>query len=142
MINLTLKKKIIIFAIALILLIIGCLITGILGLHLVQISKDEAEIAVNIHDNFDELRILFEQTLMGPHDYLIQGNQDENRFGRAMDPTFESKNGECETKRQGNHGSGAEILHIGDPHVGLQAQSQVEQALEYRPDRAGHAYQG
>ncbi|MGA1865491.1 MAG: ATP-binding protein [bacterium] len=77
MINLTLKKKIIIFAIALILLIIGCLTTGILGLHRVQISKDEAEIAVNIHDSFDELRILFEQTLMGPHDYLIQGKQDE-----------------------------------------------------------------
>ncbi len=77
MINLTLKKKIIIFAIALMSLIIGCLIAGIWGLHLVQISKDEAEIAVKIHDSFDELRILFEQTLMGPHDYLIQGNQGE-----------------------------------------------------------------
>ena len=80
MIDLTLKKKIIIFAIALISLIIGCLITGILGLHRVQISKDEAEIAVNIHDSFDELRILFEQTLMGPHDYLIQGKQDEKEI--------------------------------------------------------------
>jgi PAS domain S-box-containing protein len=77
MINLTLKKKIIIFAIAFISLIIGCLITGIWGLNQVQISKDQAEIAVKIHDNFDELRVLFEQILMGPHDYLIKGDHNE-----------------------------------------------------------------
>ena len=77
MINLTLKKKVIIFAIALISLIVGCLTTGIWGLHQVQISKDQAAIAVKIHDSFDELRVLFEQTLMGPHDYLIQGDQEE-----------------------------------------------------------------
>jgi PAS domain S-box-containing protein len=77
MINLTLKKKIIIFAISFILLIIGCLITGIWGLHQVQVSKHQAAIAVKIHDNFDELRILFEQILMGPHDFLIKGDHNE-----------------------------------------------------------------
>jgi len=80
MINLTLKKKVIIFAIALVSLIISCLITGIWGLYQVQISKEQAEIAVTIHDSFNELRILFEQALMGPHDYLIHGNQDEKEI--------------------------------------------------------------
>ncbi|MGA1864300.1 MAG: PAS domain S-box protein [bacterium] len=42
-----------------------------------QVSKHQAAIAVKIHDNFDELRILFEQILMGPHDYLIKGDHNE-----------------------------------------------------------------
>ena len=80
MINLTLKKKVIIFAIALVSLIISCLITSIWGLYQVQLSKEQAEIAVIIHDNFNELRVLFEQALMGPHDYLIHGNRNEKEI--------------------------------------------------------------
>ncbi len=97
MIDLTLKKKVIIFAIALVSLIISCLITGIWGLYQVQISKEQAEIAVKIHDSFNELRILFEQALMGPHDYLIHGNQDEKEIFLADYKKILDKKGELKS---------------------------------------------
>ncbi len=59
------------------LLIIGCLVSGIWGLHEVQIVKNKAVAAVKIHETFDQLMILFEKNLMGPHDYLIHGNMEE-----------------------------------------------------------------
>ncbi|MCJ7617777.1 MAG: PAS domain S-box protein [Desulfobacterales bacterium] len=77
MIRLTLKKKILVFAITLVLLIVGCLITGIWGLHQEDIANKKAGSTIKIYDYFQELRILFEQTLMGPHDYTIHANKDE-----------------------------------------------------------------
>ncbi len=80
MISLTLKKKIISFAIILLFLIIGCSTIAIWGLQQVNIVKNNAAFVDKIHDNFQELRVLFEQILMGPHDYLIHGNADEKEI--------------------------------------------------------------
>ncbi|MBN2373103.1 PAS domain S-box protein [bacterium] len=76
-INFSIKIKIITLASTLILIIMGCLVTGIAGLNRVHIAKEEADFIDRIQDSFQELRILFEQTLMGPHDYLIHGNEGE-----------------------------------------------------------------
>jgi len=73
-INMTIKNKIILLATSLILLIVGFFVTGMVGLNQVHIAKEKGEFADKIQDSFLELRILFEQNLMGPHDYLIHGN--------------------------------------------------------------------
>ncbi len=78
--NFTLKKKIIIFAITLLSLLVVSSTTGVWGLYQVRIAKNKAAIAVQLYENLQELRILFEQTLMGPHDYLIHGNKDEKKI--------------------------------------------------------------
>ena len=78
--NLTLKEKITILATILIVLIACCLITAILGLERVRLAKNEGAVADKIQDNFQELRILFEQSLMGPHDYLIHGGEEEKEI--------------------------------------------------------------
>jgi len=80
MIRLTLKKKIISFAIILLILIISCSTTAIWGLYRVSAANNTMAVTVQIHDQFQELRILFEQILMGPHDYLIHGNADEKQI--------------------------------------------------------------
>jgi len=79
-INMTIKIKIILLATSLILLIAGFFVTGMVGLNQIQLVKNEGEFADKIQDSFQELRILFEQNLMGPHDYLIHGNIDEKRI--------------------------------------------------------------
>ncbi len=80
MINLTIKKKILLLSITFLCLIIGCSIAGIWGLYQVRIAKDQSAAAYNLHDKFQEIRILFEQSLMGPHDYIIHGNELEKEI--------------------------------------------------------------
>ena len=70
----TIKNKIILLATSLIFLIVSFFVTGIVGLEKVHKAKGEGECADTIQDSFQELRVLFEHTLMGPHDYLIHGN--------------------------------------------------------------------
>jgi PAS domain S-box-containing protein len=77
MISLTLRKRIVIFAVALLSLTVGCLIVGIWGLHQVRVAERKASIADKIHGLFDELQVLFAQILMGPHDYIIHGDKGE-----------------------------------------------------------------
>ena len=79
-ISMTIKNKIILLATSLILLTVGFFVTGIVGLNQVHKAEGEGEFADKIQDSFQELRILFEQNLMGPHDYLIHGNIDEKRI--------------------------------------------------------------
>jgi PAS domain S-box-containing protein len=73
----TLKKKIMAVSGTLLLLFVGCLITAIWGWQQEYDAKKQAAHAVNIYNHCQELRVLFEQTLMGPHDYLIHANEDE-----------------------------------------------------------------
>ena len=81
MIPLTIKNKIIIFAVILVFLIFVPLITSLESLHQVHLAKHKAIIADHIRDSFDELRIMFEKILMGPHDYLITYTKEEkNNF--------------------------------------------------------------
>ncbi|MGA1826325.1 MAG: ATP-binding protein [bacterium] len=75
--TLSLKEKVIIFSISLIFLIIVSLLSGIWGLYQIKISKEHAMLAVKVHTSFQELRLLFEKSLMGPHDYLITGEIGE-----------------------------------------------------------------
>jgi PAS domain S-box-containing protein len=90
--TLTLKKKIIIFATILLILIAGCVIGGLWGLHLIRIATYEAKTALEIQVKFQELRISFEQSLMGPHDYLIHGNKEEReRFEADFEKLYEKK---------------------------------------------------
>lgn len=76
----TIKGKIIFTVAIFLILIIGCLISGIWGLQQVHKGTHRASVAVKIHDNFDGLMILFEHSLMGPHDYLIHGNKEEKEI--------------------------------------------------------------
>ena len=80
MINLTIKKKILLLSITFLCLIIGCSIAGIWGLYQVRIAKNQSAAAYNLHDKFQGIRILFEQSLMGPHDYIIHGNKLEKEI--------------------------------------------------------------
>ncbi len=80
MTGLTLKKKIAIVSATLLLLFGGCLITWIWGWHQEHQAEKQAANAINIYNHCQELRVLFEQTLMGPHDYLIHANKDEREI--------------------------------------------------------------
>jgi hypothetical protein len=71
MINLTIKKKILLLSITFLCLIVGCSIAGIWGLYQVRIAKNQSAVASKTYEKFQEIRILFEQSLMGPHDYII-----------------------------------------------------------------------
>ena len=77
MMQLNLKKKIAAFTTIFILLIIASLLTSIWGLQKIHFAKVEAEIAHKMYDSFQELRILWEMSLMGPHDYIIHKGQHE-----------------------------------------------------------------
>lgn len=58
-------------------LILGCIIIGTWAMHQIHTGVHEAAVADEIHDKFQEMRLLFEKVLMGPHDYLIHGNKNE-----------------------------------------------------------------
>lgn len=76
----TLKKKISLVSGTLLLLFVVCLTTGIYWWHQEHLAKKEAADTINIYNHCKELRMVFEQALMGPHDYLIRGNQDEKEI--------------------------------------------------------------
>jgi PAS domain S-box-containing protein len=94
MTGLTLKKKMVIVSATLLLLFAICLITGIWGWHKEHGAKKQAANAINIYNHSQELRMLFEQTLMGPHDYLIHANEDEREiFLKDYGNTLAKKDG-------------------------------------------------
>jgi PAS domain S-box-containing protein len=80
MTGLTLKKKIVIVSATLLLLFAICLITGIWGWQQEHDATKQAANAINIYNHCKDLRMLFEQSLMGPHDYLIHANEDEREI--------------------------------------------------------------
>ncbi|MFH1674651.1 MAG: ATP-binding protein [Pseudomonadota bacterium] len=77
MIRLSLKNKTALLTITMLFLLMGCITIGIWGLRQIHICEHHAEIADKIHYSFNELCLLFEKTLMGPHDFLIHGNKNE-----------------------------------------------------------------
>ena len=77
MIQLNLKKKIAYFTFIFILLIIASLLTSMWGLKKIHQAKEEAVLANKVHNSFQELRILWEMSLMGPHDYIIHIGEHE-----------------------------------------------------------------
>jgi len=58
----------------------GCSIAGIWGLYQIRMAKNQSAAASNLHYEFQEIRLLFERSLMGPHDYIIHGNKLEKEI--------------------------------------------------------------
>ena len=91
--SLTLKSKIILLTGVLLTLFIGSLLGGMWTLHLMYKIEKEATAILHIQDEFEELRINFEQSLMGLHNYLIHGNKDEVRtFKSELENLWQKKN--------------------------------------------------
>ena len=72
-----LRKKIAMFAAVFLLLIGGCVILTKWGMDQIRIASDTARVVDTIQLSLQDLRLCFEQTLMGPHDYLIHGAEEE-----------------------------------------------------------------
>jgi len=87
--NLTLRGKITIFAVTL-LLLMGCSIAAtVYALHRIHIVMYEAKSIVIIdiiERQFQKMALCFEKSLMGPHDYLIRRTEDEKkRFAKVFE---------------------------------------------------------
>jgi PAS domain S-box-containing protein len=78
--TLTLKNKIISLSVILLVLMTGCVIVTIYSLYLNDITARKVKSVVRIQEKFQDLRFYFEKSLMAPHDYLINGNEDEKEI--------------------------------------------------------------
>ena len=79
MTGLTIKNKITVFAVSLVFLILSISISAIWGLSKIHYIRKRAISSIKIKNNFDRLTLLFEKSLMSPHDYLIHGDYNEKK---------------------------------------------------------------
>ncbi|MBU8871294.1 MAG: response regulator [Gemmatimonadales bacterium] len=73
----TLKWKIATLTGVLLVILMFSIILALGSLHEVQISEEQSNLATTFLTTFQDTRLNFELSLMGPHDYLIHGNFDE-----------------------------------------------------------------
>jgi len=75
----SIRKKMALFSLALLLVICFFMISVEWGMHQMKIAHEKFEIANNIFIRFQELQLDFEKSLMGPHDYIITHDKAEKQ---------------------------------------------------------------